>query len=79
MSTGTAQFLVTTFAAYLACGAIFAVPFVWRWVERLDPLAAHGTLGFRALVFPGVAALWPLFVIRLIRLGAVAESTAPRR
>jgi hypothetical protein len=79
MSTGTAQFLVTAFAAYLACGAIFAVPFLWRWVERLDPLAAHGTVGFRALVFPGVTALWPLFVIRLIRLNAVPESAAGRR
>jgi hypothetical protein len=77
MSTGTAQFLVTTFVAYLACGAIFAVPFLWRWVEGLDPLAAHGTLGFRALVFPGVTALWPLFAIRVIRLHA-RESEARR-
>lgn len=79
MSTGTAQFLVGTLAAYVACGAIFSVPFLWRWVARLDPLAAHGTLGFRALVFPGVTALWPLFVIRLIRLNAVRESLEARR
>jgi len=79
MSTVTAQLLVTTFVAYLACGAIFAVPFLWRWVGRLDPLAAHGTLGFRALVFPGVTALWPLFVIRLIRLDPVRESLERRR
>jgi len=79
MSTGTAQFLVTTFVAYLACGAIFAVPFLWRWVARLDALAAHATLGFRALVFPGVTALWPIFVIRLIRLNAVRESAELRR
>ena len=67
MSTGTAQFLVSALAAYLVCGGIFAVPFLWRWVGRLDPLAAHGTLGFRALVFPGVTALWPIFLVRLIR------------
>lgn len=79
MSTATAQFLVTTVVAYLACGAIFAVPFLWRWVERLDPLAAHGTLGFRALVCPGVTALWPLFVIRVIRLRANRESLEARR
>lgn len=79
MSIGTAQFLVTTLAAYVACGSIFAVPFLWRWVGRLDPLAAHGTLGFRALIFPGVTTLWPLFVIRLIRLNAVRASVEAQR
>ena len=67
MSMVTAQFLVSALATYLACGVIFAAVFLWRWVGRLDPLAAHGTVGFRALVFPGVSALWPLFAMRLIR------------
>jgi hypothetical protein len=67
MTQATAQFLVNGFAAYLACGALFALVFLWRWVGRLDPLAARGTCGFRILVFPGVTALWPLFAIRLIR------------
>jgi|SoiMethySBSTD1v2_1073268.scaffolds.fasta_scaffold40350_3 hypothetical protein len=67
MTQATAQLVVNTFAAYLTCGAIFAVMFLWRWVGRLDPLAVHGTLGFRLLVFPGVTALWPLFAIRLVR------------
>jgi hypothetical protein len=79
MSMVTAQFIVNAFAVYLICGAIFAVPFLWRWVGRLDPLAAHGPLGFRALVFPGVTALWPLFVIRLVRLNAVRKSVEARR
>jgi hypothetical protein len=67
MSMATAQFLVSALATYLACGVIFAAVFLWRWVGRLDPLAEHGTVGFRALVFPGVTALWPIFVMRLIR------------
>lgn len=67
MTQATAQFLVNGFAAYLACGALFALVFLWRWVGRLDPLAARGTRGFRILVFPGVTALWPLFAIRLMR------------
>lgn len=80
MSLATAQLLVNAFQLYLAIGAAFAVMFLWKWVGRLDPLAAHGTLGFRALVFPGVTALWPLFTLRLIR-GASAppdEWTAHR-
>jgi hypothetical protein len=67
MSEAAAQALIQTIAIYLGCGAVFGVLFLWRWVGRLDTAAAHGTIGFRALVFPGVAALWPLFLVRLVR------------
>jgi hypothetical protein len=67
MTVVAAEFIVQTLAVYLGCGAMFAAVFLWRWIGILDPAAAHGTLGFRVLVFPGVAALWPLFVVRLIR------------
>jgi hypothetical protein len=81
MSLATAGLIVDTFTTYLAVGAIFAAMFLSKWVGRLDPVAAHGTIGFRVLVFPGVTALWPLFAIRLLR-GASAppdEWTAHRR
>ena len=67
MTVAAAQLLVQTLAIYVGVGAAFAALFVWRWVGRLDSAAEHGTWGFRVLVWPGVAALWPLFVIRLIR------------
>jgi len=67
MSLQTAQHVVDFFFIYLACGTSFAAVFVWKWVGRLDPIAEHGTIGFRVLVFPGVAALWPLFALRLVR------------
>ena len=67
MTVAAAQLLVQTLAIYVGVGAAFAVVFVWRWVGRLDSAAEHGTWGFRVLVCPGVAALWPLFVVRLIR------------
>lgn len=51
---------------YLGCGLVFAVPFVWRWVGRLDPLAGEGTRGFRLLILPGAVALWPLLAARLV-------------
>jgi hypothetical protein len=66
MGLATARVIVDVISSYLACGAVFAVVFLWKWVGRLDPLAAHGTIGFRVLVFPGVAALWPLFATRLV-------------
>ena len=67
MTVAAAQLLIQTVAVYVGLGAAFALVFLWRWVGRLDPAAEHGTWGFRVLVFPGVAALWPLFLIRLIR------------
>jgi len=51
-------------AAYLVCGMVFAVPFVLVGVSRMDPHAAHGTWGFRILIFPGATLLWPLLAWR---------------
>jgi hypothetical protein len=65
MPLAAAEFIVTTFEVYLGCGVLFATVFLWRWVGLLDPSARQGTRGFRVLVFPGVALLWPLFARRL--------------
>jgi hypothetical protein len=54
---------------YLAAGLLFAIGFSWRWAGRLDPVAAHGTWGFRLLAIPGAVALWPLLASRLLRAG----------
>ena len=70
MTLATAQLLVNVLGAYAVLGAVFAAFFLWRWVGRLDPAAAHATWGFRVLVFPGVVIFWPLFVSRVIRMRA---------
>ena len=67
MTVAHAQLLVQTITIYVGAGAVFAVLFLWRWVGQLDSAAEHGTWGFRVLVFPGVAALWPFFVVRLLQ------------
>jgi len=67
MTVATAQLLVQILTVYAGIGGVFAAVFLWRSVGRLDSAAEHGTWGFRVLVFPGVAALWPLFVVRLVR------------
>lgn len=49
---------------YLAGGFLFAIPFVLKGVKNIDPHALHGSWGFRALIFPGTLALWPLLLRR---------------
>ncbi len=44
---------------YAVLGVLFAILFVTRGVARVDPAARGAPLGFRVLIFPGVAAFWP--------------------
>jgi hypothetical protein len=50
--------------AYLACGLVFAIPFAFVGVKKIDLHAAHGSWGFRLLVIPGTMAFWPLLLRR---------------
>ena len=59
-----AEVVVLLFAVYIACGLAFAPFFVWRGVGRVDPAAKTTGLGFRLIILPGVAALWPLLLLR---------------
>ena len=61
-----AELFVYALEAYSAAGLLFAAVFVFR-VQRLDSDAQGSGLGFRFLVTPGVAALWPLFLSRWLR------------
>lgn len=55
-----AQVVLSAAGLYILAGMLFAVWFVAGGVGRLDDAARHGSLAFRALIFPGVVALWPL-------------------
>jgi hypothetical protein len=59
-----ASILVAALGVYLACGLVFAVPFVLVGVNRIDPHAKPGTWGFRLLMLPGTVFLWPLLLRR---------------
>jgi len=62
-----ALLVVRALELYLAIGGLFALAFVSVGIARVDPSAAGSTWGFRAIVAPGVAALWPLLLGRWIR------------
>jgi hypothetical protein len=59
-----AKAIVYTLAFYAGLGLVFAVPFVWSGVQRLDSEAQGSGIGFRLLILPGVAAFWPIFLYR---------------
>jgi len=73
--------LLILLGIYLACGLVFAVPFVCAGVKKIDPHAAHGTWGFRLLIIPGTMAFWPLLLWRWIKGVKVPpeEDTAHRQ
>ena len=62
-----AVILVDVLGIYALVGTVFAAAFVLFGIHRVDPVAKGGTLGFRLIVMPGVAALWPLLLARWIR------------
>jgi len=63
-----AEFFVAVLALYGLAGAVFAVAFVLFGIHRVDPVAEHAPFGFRLIVIPGVAALWPLLLGRWLRV-----------
>ena len=63
-----AEFFVATLAVYGLTGAVFAVAFVLFGIQRVDRVAEHSPIGFRLIVIPGVAALWPLLLGRWLKV-----------
>ena len=76
-----AIWLVRGAGAYLLAGFLFAIGFAFWLVNRLDPVAAHGTRPFRVLIIPGATLLWPLLLTRVLRgdRSPPTERTAHRR
>lgn len=68
--------LVYAFEAYALMGFLFAAIFVSFGVQRLDSQARGAGIGFRLLILPGVAALWPMLLKRW--LGGVNEAPIER-
>jgi len=65
MADRLAGILVWAMAGYLLIGLGFAAGFAFRWSGRLDPVARDGSPGFRVLIIPGAALLWPWLAVRL--------------
>lgn len=67
MSALLAEWFVGLLSAYGLIGLLFGVCFVTVGASRLDPVAKGTGPGFRLLILPGAAALWPLLLYRWLR------------
>jgi hypothetical protein len=59
-----AELFLAALASYAVVGAMFAIAFLVLGIHRVDPVAEHAPVGFRLIVMPGVAALWPLLLAK---------------
>ncbi len=59
-----AELIVNLLGIYTAIGVAFGVAFVAAGIGRVDPVAKGSTVGFKFIVLPGVALLWPLLLKR---------------
>jgi hypothetical protein len=69
-----AAIFLIALGVYLVCGTLFAFAFVTVGAGRVDAHAIGGTWGFRVLIFPGAALLWPLLLKRWL---ASPKSSTP--
>jgi hypothetical protein len=59
--------LLTTVGSYAAIGLLFAGVFLTVGLSRVDPMSKGSGIGFRLIILPGVAALWPVLLASWIR------------
>ena len=79
MTIEVARWTVNFGLGYSAIGLVFAIAFVLAGVGRIDPDAEQGSWGFRVLVLPGAAALWPLMLSRWVKGSPPPVERAPHR
>jgi len=75
----SAELAVLAVEIYFGVGILFAVVFVWRGVGSIDQAAQSGTLGFRLLILPASALLWPLLARRWWRRAQPPAERNPHR
>jgi hypothetical protein len=62
-----AEMLLVAAQAYGAVGLVAGVAFLLFGIDRVEP-AARGAYGFRPLMLPGLALLWPWVLWRWFAL-----------
>lgn len=61
-----ADLILMVFSGYALVGLLFALAFAFRGAGAIDATAKSGTVGFRLLILPGAAVLWPVLLTRWV-------------
>jgi hypothetical protein len=64
MVPSLANLVVSLATWYVLAGAVFAIPFLSRGLDRIDPAGTGSSVLFRLLIAPGVVVFWPLLLLR---------------
>lgn len=72
-----ANVIVWVVGVYAAIGVVCGGAFVVRGVGRVDVAAKDAPIGFRLVVFPGAAALWPWVLVRWLRAPKAMPEAVP--
>ena len=62
------EWMLRLLLAYAIVGFLFGILFAFRGVQSVDPAAADTGVGFRLMILPGCAALWPLLLLQWLRV-----------
>ena len=58
--------ILVIIATYLACGFVFAIPFVIRGADKIDEGTHGAAWGFRVIILPASIVFWPLLLKKWI-------------
>jgi len=61
--------IVLLLLVYVVPGLLVGVGFVMFGVGKVDPTAAGSPIVFRVLILPGCVALWPVMLVKWLRVG----------
>jgi len=58
------SYILFAVGLYAGIGLLYAVVFVFKRVNRIDPDAQEAGFAFRLLIIPGVIVFWPVLMRR---------------
>ncbi len=66
-----AEWFINLLGVYTGIGLLFAIVFLTVGISQVDPDSKGSGVGFRLIILPGVAALWPVLFTRWVGKGRV--------
>jgi hypothetical protein len=66
-----AEWFINLLGVYAGIGLLFAIAFLTVGISQVDPDSKRSGVGFRLIILPGVAALWPVLFTRWVGKGRV--------